>query len=594
LKELRTIRLLFPLLRRYPWGLPAMIALGTLSSVAEGIGISLFVPLMQSLGPQDGTAGSVPGWVQTALDSVLRRLHGGNRMAVIAGTILAMTICKALLGYADSVLAASIGSRITHSIRSRIFSKVMNMPQEELDRAEPGRLINLLGMDTWRAGDAIGLLVTLMVSLCSILVFSALLVLISWKLTILALIGILSISVLLQMVSLGARTLGRQGVETNAALSEQMLDGLNGIQVIQMFALRGLRERMFNTVSEKVRSIYFRLDLLHRAGSPLSEVMYVCLLLGILLVGIESRASLPAVMVFLLLLYRLQPQIRQFDSARLSLVALTSSVEDTTRFLESAGESSGPVLPAPPQSRAPELRFERVRFFYDSEAAFSLDGVSFRAPAGKTTAIVGPSGSGKTTLVSLLCHFREPFSGEILADGQPLASMNLDEWRTRISWAGQDSYLFAATVRENIRYGNLAASDDQVIDAAIQADADDFIRQLPDGYDTRIGSSGVALSGGQTQRLALARAFLRKPPILILDEATSALDSISEDSIQRYLRQTRREQTVIVISHRLSTVKYADHIVVLNQGRVTEQGSPQEMFARRGFFSKLRELQNVQ
>jgi subfamily B ATP-binding cassette protein MsbA len=223
-----------------------------------------------------------------------------------------------------------------------------------------------------------------------------------------------------------------------------------------------------------------------------------------------------------------------------------------------------------------------------------LDGVSFRAPAGKTTAIVGPSGSGKTTLVSLLCRFRDPFSGEILAAGEPLSSMDLDDWRGCISWAGQDSYLFGATVRENIRYGNLAASDTEVIDAAIVADADAFIRQLPEGYDTKIGNSGVSLSGGQTQRLALARAFLRKPPILILDEATSALDSISEDFIQRCLRHTGRSQTVIVISHRLSTVKYADHIVVLNKGRVTEQGSPQELFARRGFLSKLRELQNVE
>jgi subfamily B ATP-binding cassette protein MsbA len=572
-----------------------MITLGTLSSLAEGIGITLFVPLMQSLGPRGSAdGGSMPGLLQIALDSAMRRAHLENRMAVIAGAILALTVCKALLAFSDSVVAASIGSRITHSVRSRIFSKVTCMSQTELDRAEPGRLINLLGMDTWRTGDAIGLLVNLLVNICSIAVFSALLVIISWKLTILAFVGVLSISVLLQMVSLGARTLGRQGVEANAALSEQMLDGLNGIDVIQMFALRRLRERMFDAISEKVRSIYFRLDLLHRAGSPLSEILYVCLLLGILVAGMQLRNSLPSVMVFLLLLYRLQPQIRQFDSARLSLVALTSSVEDTTRFLESAVEDRRQVYLAPPRGSAPELRFERVRFFYDSEAGFSLDGVSFRAPAGKTTAIVGPSGSGKTTLVSLLCRFRDPFSGEILAAGEPLSSMDLDDWRSCISWAGQDSYLFGATVRENIRYGNLAASDAEVIDAAIVADADAFIRQLPEGYNTKIGNSGVSLSGGQTQRLALARAFLRKPPILILDEATSALDSISEDFIQHYLRHTGRSQTVIVISHRLSTVKYADHIVVLNKGRVTEQGSPQELFARRGFLSKLRELQNVE
>jgi ABC-type multidrug transport system fused ATPase/permease subunit len=185
-------------------------------------------------------------------------------------------------------------------------------------------------------------------------------------------------------------------------------------------------------------------------------------------------------------------------------------------------------------------------------------------------------------------------TGEIQVDGHPLSTKNVEAWRAEIAWAGQDPYLFQATVRENIRYGNLAASDQEVAQAAVQADADDFIRALPEGYDTRIGNGGVPLSGGQAQRVSLARALLRKPAILILDEATSALDSVSEDYVQRHLRRRAGTQTLIVISHRLSTVRYADHIVVLNQGRVAEQGPPSELFGRPGFLSRLRELQNVE
>jgi ATP-binding cassette, subfamily B, bacterial MsbA len=592
LKELRTIRLLLPLLRNYRWALPTMIVLGTLSSLADGIGISLFVPLLEGLDPKNNAGGGA-GWVQNVIAAALAHLPAGNRLFMIVGAIFVMTICKAVLTYSDSVVAASVNSRITHSIRSQIFSRVMVLSQTELEQMESGRLINLLGVDTWRTSDALGLLVSLSVNLCSIGVFSMLLLAISWQLTLVVIVGVALISMLLQMISLGARTLGREGVEANATLSEQMLDGLHGIEVVQMFGLRDLRQRLFDSVSDRVRSIYFRLDLLHRAGPPVSEILYVGLLLAILLTGMGLRHSLPAVMIFLLLLYRLQPQIRQFDSARLTLNVLTSSVEDTTRFLK-----------APPQlprrhtvthlgKPAPELRFEGVRFSYDSEAGFALNGASFRVPAGKTTAIVGPSGSGKTTIIGLLCGFREPFAGEILVNGRPLSSFNVEEWRSQIAWAGQDSYLFNATIRENIRYGNIDADESQVMAAAIQADADDFIRGLPEGYDTKVGNEGVPLSGGQTQRLALARALLRGSSVLILDEATSALDSISEESIQNYLLDTPGSRTLIVISHRLSSVKYADHIVVLNKGRVIEEGSPPELFSRRGLLSRLQELQSV-
>jgi subfamily B ATP-binding cassette protein MsbA len=237
-------------------------------------------------------------------------------------------------------------------------------------------------------------------------------------------------------------------------------------------------------------------------------------------------------------------------------------------------------------------RFEGVRFSYDPNSGFALNGASFRIPAGKTTAIVGPSGSGKTTIIGLLCGFREPFAGEILVNGRPLSSFNVEEWRSQVSWAGQDSYLFNATIRENILYGNIVADESQVIAAAIQADADDFIRGLPEGYDTKVGNEGVPFPAVKPSVRTCA-CLLRGSSVLILDEATSALDSISEESIQNYLLDTPGSRTLIVISHRLSSVKYADHIVVLNKGRVIEEGSPPELFSRRGLLSRLQELQSV-
>jgi len=593
LKETRTVRILVPLLKTHRWALLATISLGILSSFAEGVGISLFVPLLQSLDRKSYQLGAAGG-LQGILDSAMKWAPAENRLSFIVATILALTICKGLLTYSHSMVSARINSRITHTLRTRVFARMIDLDHRTLDEAASGRLINLLATDTWHMSDAIGLFVSLIVNLCSILVFSSLLVALSWRLTLLVLLGVGVIVVLLRGITLGARSLGRQGVDANALMSEHMLDALDGVKVIQMFGLKAHRQKLFDGISAKVRSIYFRLDLLHRAMPPLSEILYVGLLLGVLLAGVSARNSVATLVVFLLVLYRLQPQIQQLDSARLSLITLTSSVEDVMNFLEIKASARLKAPGTPFSGFCREIEFDGVSFFYGRDDEFALENISFRIPCGKTTAILGPSGSGKTTLISLLCRFRDPVFGEIRADGESIHEVDVNEWRSQIAWAGQDTYLFSDTVRENIRYGNLSAGRDEIVAAAIRADADGFIAQLPQGYDTKVGAGGVPLSGGQMQRIALARALLRDPAILILDEATSALDSLSEDFIQQYLMENAGRQTVIVISHRLSTVRYADQVIVLQNGCVADQGSPRELFARQGFLSRLRELQHVE
>jgi ABC-type multidrug transport system fused ATPase/permease subunit len=615
--------MLLPLVRHCAWWLPLTIVLGIVSSLAESVGLSLFVPLLQSLDQDPNRFGGDDN-LQRILHFILRRAPAGHPLPYIVGLILAMSAAKAVLTYAHSILAARINSSATHRLRSRLFDRLTSIGQQTLDKVGAGRLVNLLATDTWHTGDAISLSIDLVSGLCSILVFSALLVALSWKLTVVVVVGVLLVSTVLRALTARARRLGQEGVRANAVLSAHMLDALEGLREIQLFGLKRRRQELFDGVSERVRSVYCRLDLLHRAVSPLSEVLYVGLLLGLLTIGVAGRDSANSVIVFLLVLYRLQPHIRQVDSARLSLVALTTSVEDVTSFLEPAA----PATPAPSRSRlgtarpasasiseprlsvseprplgsglhsqcalGEALEFSRVSFSYTSGREPALQDVSFRVPCGKTTAIVGPSGSGKSTLISLLCRFYEPESGTIRVDGRALSSVDVESWRSRIAWVSQDAYIFAATVRENIRYGRMEATDDEVFEAAMQADADAFIQQLPDGFETRIGRGGEQLSSGQVQRIALARAFLRRADLLILDEATNSLDSISEAAIRAGMRQSAGGQTVIVVSHRLSTVRHADHVVVLSDGKVLEEGRPGELVARRGLFFQLRELQHVE
>ena len=590
MKESRTIRLLLPLLKPYAWGLPAVIVLGIVSSLAESIGLSLFVPLLQSL-DRAGYQVSEPDRIQAFFGFVLSRVPAGHQLPYVAGLIFVLTLGKAVLTYGHAILVATVTSLVTHSLRSHIFSKAIEISQRSLDQIGSGRLINLLGNDTWHTSDAISTFISLVINLCSVIVFTCLLVALSWKLTLVVGLGVLLVSFVLHFVTGSARGLGRESVEANAILSNYMLDALEGVREIQMFSLARHLQRRFDEVSQRVRSVYFRLDLLHRAVSPLSEVLYIGLLIGLLLLGVKGGNSVPTVIVFLLVLYRLQPQVRQVDSARLSLASLTTAVEEVTRFLDYPADVQRESLSRSGYRTHGEIEFHHVSFAYDADLV--MNDVSFHIPSGRTTAIVGPSGSGKTTLVSLLCRFYDPCFGEIRAGGKHLSALAVDEWRQQIAWVSQDAYLFSASIAENIAYGRLDATRDQIRRAAVQADADQFIRQLPDGYDTLIGNGGVKLSSGQTQRIALARAFVRQPGILILDEATNALDSISEETIQAALRQMSGEQTVIIISHRLSTLRHADRIIVLSNGRVVEQGAPRDLLSRKGLLQTLRELQHV-
>jgi subfamily B ATP-binding cassette protein MsbA len=594
LKEARIIRLLLPLLRQRAWGLPATILLGIASALAESVGLSLFLPLLQSLEHRSVEAGD-PDSLQHFFRFVLRHVPADSPMPYIVGLILAMTVAKNILTYSHSVLSARVNSGITHWLRCRIFSKMIGISQETLDASGSGRLINILATGTWHASDAMSLLIGMAINLSAVLVFSVLLLALSWKLTTLVVVGVIAVSMLLQVVAHRARGLGQQGVEANAVMSGHMLDALDGNREIQMFGLQNHCRMLCDAVSEKVRSIYFRLDLLHRAVSPLSETLYVSLLLGLFLIGVTGRDSVPAVVVFLLVLYRLQPQIRQIDSARLSLLALTGPVEEVVGLLHTP-EPIRPAHRATSIGDAPDIEFSHVTFAYPAHAAdreFAVKDASFRIPFGSVTAIIGPSGSGKTTLVSLLCRFYGPASGLIRVGGQDLSAIHPDEWRSRIAWVSQDAYIFSASVAENIRYGRLDASRDEILEAARRADVDSFVGQLTEGYETRIGNGGCQLSSGQIQRIALARAFVRKPSILILDEATNALDSISESLIRSRYPSPEAQSTVIIISHRLSTVRHADQVIVVSNGRISEQGLPSELASQRGFFSQFRELQHV-
>jgi subfamily B ATP-binding cassette protein MsbA len=589
-EEAEVARSLLPLLSRRPWGLAGLVVLGVLTSLAEGISVSLFIPFLQSL--DTGQLGVETGnWLVDGLGGLFQSIPPEQRLLVIALSIFSLLVLVSLLRYAYDMVFSWMDVRIGHRLRSEIYAQLLAVGYGFLERNEFGRLLNTLATETWRTSSALATLVGLFIAVCTAAVYVVLLLLISWPMTLVVLAGMGGISVVAQLLTRRVKSLGEEATEANAALSQRMMEGLGGMKVIRAFVREPYEQRRFDRSSKEVSTVFWRLGLLSGVVTPVYEILAAVLLVGVLFVSLQDGGSLPAVLVFIFILYRLRPRIQSIDAARVRLGSLAAAVRDVMGMLDRSDKpylTSGDV---PFQALQTGVCFGDVSFRYAPDESPALDRVSFTIPAGKTTAIVGPSGAGKSTLIKLLFRFYDPDSGAVRVDGQPLPALDLVSWRERIALVSQDVHLFNATIAENIAYGRLDATQAEIEEAARRADAHGFIERLPQGYATRTGDRGVRLSGGQQQRITLARAIVRDPELFILDEATNALDTLSEQAIQDALRDFSERRTVVVIAHRLSTVEHADHLIVLDKGRVAEEGTPQELLASDGLFARLYRLQ---
>ncbi len=591
MQELRTVRNLLPLLRLHRWGFPALMLLGLLQSLSEGFGIGLFIPLLDVLIGR-GRPGPRGQWLAGVMDGLFLGVAPDHRLTVIVLCLSGAVLTTALLAYLHGIVFAWLDGAIGHHLRRGIFAQLLAVNFGFIEQDRSGRLLNVLGTDTWRTSEALKMLVRMIVLAGTIAVYIVLLLLMSWRLTLLVGGILLLISMTVRMITNGVRGFGERATRLNAWLGDRMVEGLEGMRVIRAFGRERYEQERFDTCSDRVRRAFLRMHLLEEAVHPIHDFLAAVLLLVIMFTTARTGGDVSALLVFAFVLYRVQPRVKEFDGSRVRLAALAQSVEEVRLLLDTAGKrylASGRFVQT---GLRQSIVFDGVSFRYEHAGDPALQDASFTIPAGRTTALVGLSGGGKSTIIKLILRFEDPTTGAILVDGRPLPELDLASWRGQLAFVGQDVYLFNATVRENIAYGRLDARFDDIVDAARQADAHDFIERLPAGYETVVGPRGVRLSGGQQQRLSLARAIICNPRVLILDEATNALDSISEQWIQDTLEKLREQRTVIMIAHRLSTIERADQIIVLDAGRVVERGTLPDLIAADGLFARLYHLQH--
>ena len=573
------------LLRPYPRALPALSALGLVASLAEGIGIGLLIPFLNTL--LDEQPGSVSGpfveWAQAYADW----MKPDTVLYALAATIFVLIVIKAAVVFAHEATGDWLNGRVAHDLRMRLIRQLLDVEYRFVQRQPAGRLLDTLQEHTKRAGDAVSCVATLIVTGATISVFSVLLLLTSWRLTLGFGAGVALATLLLRGLSQRAKRLGSESVEASKSLSSCIVAVLDGMRMIRAYGQEEREWRRLADISDGERRAYVHTDITAAAVTPLMEVLYVPLFLGALVLAWRAGTTLPVLLTCLVLFYRLQPKIQQFLMNRTRLSVLLASVEDVQALLRTDDK---PFLTHGHRSiRRLEhsVRFHEVGFRYTPEARHAVRNVSFEIPRGAMVAVVGGSGAGKSTLVNLLFRFYDPQEGRIVVDDCPLADLDPSAWRKRIAIAGQDADLLSGTIAENIRFGKPDASQQRIVRAAKRAEADAFIEALPDGYDSMVGARGLSLSAGQRQRIGLARALVRDPCLLVLDEATSALDNPTSAAILSTVDKLRGQLTILMIAHRLENVFRADDIVVLLEGSVVERGRPDELLRKQGLFAHL-------
>ncbi len=583
---LQAIRSLLEFTRPYPWAIPVMVLLGLAASLAEGLGIGLIIPLLDQM-----LQGTMEGEASGPLAELLRRVAGflgGDRsLLVLSVMIVGLVALKTLIFALNAYVSISVIARAMLDLRVALARQLLSVGYEYFSRLPQGKLVNLLDYQTYRTSEALRALTTMIGGLCTVTVFGVLLLFLSWQLTVVVALLVVPVSLAVRLLAARAHIWGDQVVSSYSELSARILEMLVGMRTIRIFNQEAAEAQRFENAAQEVKHAYQRTETLNELLPVVVEFLYVPVFVAVLGLAWYLQIGVPTVLVFMFLLYRMQAPLKRVNTSRVLLASYAGGIRELQALLD---RSDKPYLESGTR-RIERLRegveFDQVTFGYAGANAAAVRDVSVSFKAGTVNAIVGDSGAGKSTLIHLLCRLHDPQAGAIRADGIDLRELDLRDWRAHIAFAGQDAELMSGTVRFNIAYGLHEASDEDIEKAAKIAQAHDFIVTLPAAYDAEVGPRGTRLSGGQRQRIALARAILCRPDILILDEATNAVDGVTETAIQAALERLSTETAVVLVAHRLNTLKRAQHVIVMKEGEVVQQGPPDQLLAVQGALQEL-------
>ncbi|MFH1690529.1 MAG: ABC transporter ATP-binding protein [Candidatus Eisenbacteria bacterium] len=520
----------------------------------------------------------------------------GEALGKICVGFLVLFFIKSLFGYLQTFLMVTVEQRVIRDIRNALFSHLNELSLSFFHGQRTGQLISRITNDVTLVRKAlVATFANLFREALLALLYLGLAVWISWRLALITLVVLPPIVLLMAQIGRRLRKRSARLQEKMADITSTLEESIAGVRVVKAFGMEDYeRGRFFGHTRSYFRTS-LRLEILNAMAGPLVEYLGVIGVVIILWYGgrqvvLGGEVTPDWFLVFLgAVLSAMQP-LRKVSRANNDLQIGLAAGSRVFDILDTEPSVVGPVDGRVLEGLAERITFHGVSFSYDTGDEVLHD-IDLTVSRGEVVAIVGPSGAGKSTLLDLLARFYDPTGGRVTVDGTDLRDVDLPSLRQLLGIVTQETILFNDTVRNNIAYGLAGAADQEVMDAARAANAHSFISAMPDGYDTEIGERGVMLSGGERQRIAIARAILKNPPILILDEATSSLDTESERLVQEAIERLLRGRTVLVIAHRLSTVRNADRIVVLDRGTLKETGTHEDLMSLGGLYRYLYDMQ---
>ena len=530
--------------------------------------------------------------------------YSASTALLVIGLFLAfMTFLKTGAYFLSSATIIPIRTGIVRDIRNQLYQKINSLSLSFFSEERKGDIIARMSGDVQEVESSImSSLDMLFKNPILILFYFITLICISWQLT---LFTILFVPPFGWFMGLVGKKLKAQSTEAQSLWSDTMSmveETLGGLRIIKAFCAESKMNWRFDKVNSEYRDNIMRVNIRQQMAHPMSEflgtiLIVIVLWFGGILVLDYGRIDGPTIIFYLVMLYSIINPLKEFSKASYNIPKGLASMERIDKILQAEVEIKDKENPEHIASFEHQIEFRHVSFAYtdnkSDELIYVLKDINLVIPKGKTVALVGQSGSGKSTMVDLIPRYYDVQEGEVLIDGINVKDLAVNDLRQLIGNVNQEAILFNASFKDNIRFGKTDATDEEIANAAKIANAYDFIMKSEHGFDTGIGDRGGRLSGGQRQRVSIARAILKNPPILILDEATSALDTESERLVQDALEKLMKTRTTVAVAHRLSTIKHADEICVLHEGKIVERGTHDELIRKDGYYKKLHDMQQV-
>lgn len=613
---LQVLKRFVPPYKRY---LGLSILFNILSAVLNIFSFAALIPILQILFQVDGgiRANDYMTWngdwgtlkevatnnMYYYIQEFIVEYSASTALLVIGLFLTFMTFLKTGAYFLSSATIIPIRTGIVRDIRNQLYQKINSLSLSFFSEERKGDIIARMSGDVQEVESSImSSLDMLFKNPILILFYFITLICISWQLTLFTILFVPPFGWFMGMVG---KKLKAQSTEAQSLWSDTMSmveETLGGLRIIKAFCAEGKMNWRFDKVNSEYRNNIMRVNIRQQMAHPMSEflgtiLIVIVLWFGGILVLDYGRIDGPTIIFYLVMLYSIINPLKEFSKASYNIPKGLASMERIDKILQAEVEIKDKENPEHIASFEHQIEFRHVSFAYtdnkSDELIYVLRDINLVIPKGKTVALVGQSGSGKSTMVDLIPRYYDVQEGEVLIDGINVKDLAVNDLRQLIGNVNQEAILFNASFKDNIRFGKTDATDEEIANAAKIANAYDFIMKSEHGFDTGIGDRGGRLSGGQRQRVSIARAILKNPPILILDEATSALDTESERLVQDALEKLMKTRTTVAVAHRLSTIKHADEICVMHEGRIVERGTHDELIGKDGYYKKLHDMQQV-